>query len=129
MDPSESRPGGLFASVRRLGDSVLSLLHVRLELVAVELQEEKLRLFDLLLRVAAFVVLGVMALLSATAFIVVVFWRFSPVLTLGAITALYLIAALAIWSDLKKRISAAPLPFTDTLAELKKDAECFQDKK
>jgi|SRR6266566_5287684 len=129
MDEGESRPGGPFANVRRLCDSVLCLLQTRLGLAAVELQEEKLRLFDLLLRVAVFVVLSVLALLTATVLLVVVFWDHYPVLTLGVITAVYGLAALILWLDLKKRLDTAPPPLADTLAELKKDAECLQVKK
>src|SRR5438034_1090999 len=106
MDDSGSRPGGLLASVRRLGDSLVALLHVRVELVAVEWQEEKLRLVKLLLRVAAFVVLGVLALLTGTALIVVIFWSYSPILTLVIMTALYGLSALAVWLDLQKQVKA-----------------------
>ena len=126
MGESEARPGGPFASLRRLGDSVLGLLQTRLELAAVELHEEKLRLFDLLLRVAIFVVLSVIAIVTATALVVVLLWDYSRGWTLGVITAVYGLAALVLWLDLKKRVDTAPPPFTDTIEEFKKDAECLQ---
>lgn len=56
--------GGLAASLRRLGGSAVELLHVRLELLATEIEEEKLRLFDaLLLAGVAMLALGLGALL------------------------------------------------------------------
>jgi uncharacterized membrane protein YqjE len=132
MDDPEPKSGGLFASVCRIGDSVLALLGVRLELAALELQEEKVRLLDLLLRLAVCIVLGTLVLLSATALVVVIFVRvfhYSPVITLAVITAVYGLAALALWWDLQRRVNTAPPPFADTLAELKKDSELFRDKK
>jgi uncharacterized membrane protein YqjE len=41
--------GGLFSSVRRVADTCVSSVHNRVELLAVELQEEKIRLVRLLL--------------------------------------------------------------------------------
>ena len=129
MDEPESGAGGFFGSARRMAHSILGLFHTRLELAAVELQEETSRVFDLLLRVAAFVVVSVLALMSGTALIVVVAWDYSPVLALASVTAVYGLAALGLWVDLKKRLDTAPPPFADTLAEFKKDAECFREQK
>jgi uncharacterized membrane protein YqjE len=74
-------------------------------------------------------VLGLVALLAATALLVVIFWDYSHVLTLGVLAVVYALAALAIWLDLRKRINTAPSPFANSLAEFKKDAECLQKKK
>ena len=129
MDDPESKVGGLLASVRRIRDSVLALIPTRLELASIELQEEKTRFLDLLLRAAAVIVLGLMGLIVGTAWVVVLFWDYSPAMTLGIITIVYALGAFAFWSDLKKRLHTAPPPFADTLAEIKKDCECLQGKK
>jgi len=128
MEPSGGNGGSLFGSLRRLGDSLLGLLHARLELATVELQEEKLRLVELLLRVAAVAVLALLALMTGTALLVVLFWERHPVLALAAITAVYGTAALFLWFGVKRRLDAAPPPFSETLAEFKKDADCLRGK-
>lgn len=57
---------GLFVSLRRLGATAVELLHVRLELIVTELEQEKLRLLDaLLLAGLALIALGLGALLLA----------------------------------------------------------------
>jgi uncharacterized membrane protein YqjE len=129
MDDPEARPGGLLGSFRRIGDSVLGLLHSRLELAALEVQEEKIRLLDLLLRVAAVVVLGIMALVAATALVAVLFWDRSPVAVLVIITVVYAGATLSFWLDLKKRLKNDRPPFADSVAEFEKDLQYLRNKK
>lgn len=53
-------------SLRRLGTTVVAVLQNRLELLAVELQEERLRLFRALLVAAVVVALGFVSLATAT---------------------------------------------------------------
>ena len=128
MDENESKSAGLFDSLRRLGDSVLALAHRRLELASLELQEEKYRLIDLMLRAALLVVLGILTLVSATALVVVIFWERSPVAALAIITVLYALATLMVARSLRATIITSPPPLSDTIAELKKDRECLRDK-
>jgi uncharacterized membrane protein YqjE len=128
MGEPESRTGGLVASVRRITDSVFAILLGRFELAALELQEEKIRLLDLLLHTAVAVVLGIMSLVSATALVIVVFWDKSPVLTLSLITAVYVLGAGVSWWKLRSRVKNGMPPLADTLAEFKKDREWLQGK-
>src|SRR5437773_9628686 len=125
MDQTESKSGGFLAALRRIWDSGLALLLTRLELAILELQEERIRLVDFLLRLVALFVLATLALLTATALVVVLFWEASRVLALSILTMIYALAALALWMDLRKRLHAAPLPLAETLGEFKKDAECL----
>ena len=129
MDDPGARPGGLLGSIRRMGDGALALLGTRLELATLEFQEERIRLVDLLLRVAAIIVLGTLALVALTAFIVVALWDKAPLLTLAIVTAVYAAAAFAVAMGLKNHLQSAPPPFADTLAEFKKDTECLREKK
>ena len=125
MDQPSETEGGLFASLRRMLESVLALVQNRLQLFTVELQEEKIRLFDLLLRAAAVVVLGLMTLISVTALVVVWFWDTSPVAVLAIVTLVYGLAAVGIGYSLQQRLQRGPPPFAGTLAEFKKDRECL----
>ena len=128
MDEGESKFTGQFDSLRRLGDSLLSLLHRRLDLASLELQEEKYRLIDLLLRTAALIVLGILTLVSATALVVVCFWQRSPIATLAVVTGLYALAALLVALGIRAKLKNSPPPLSDTIAELKKDREWLRDK-
>ncbi len=66
-------PGGLFKSLRRLLDTAVGIVEVRLELFGSELEQQKLRLFDALLRAAIGLVLVSLALVLAIGFVVMLF--------------------------------------------------------
>src|SRR6266446_3656485 len=125
MDQPTEKEGGLFASLRRLLDSALALVQNRFEVFTVELQEEKIRLVDLLLRAVVVVVLGFMTLIAATALVVVWLWDSSPVAVLAIVTLLYGLTAAGMGYSLKQRLQRTPPPFASTLAEFKKDRECL----
>ena len=125
MDQPTEKEGGLFASLRRLLDSALALVQNRFEVFTVELQEEKIRLVDLLLRAVVVVVLGFMTLIAATALVVVWLWDSSPVAVLAIVTLLYGLTAAGMGFSLKQRMQRGPSPFAGTLAEFKKDRECL----
>ena len=115
----------MFASLRRLLDSALALVQNRFQVFTVELQEEKIRLVDLLLRAVVVVVLGFMTLIAATALLVVGLWDTSPVAVLAVVTLAYGLTAAGIGYSLKQRLQRGPPPFAVTLAEFKKDRECL----
>jgi uncharacterized membrane protein YqjE len=124
-DSAPNHPGGWLESLRRMGESVLALLRGRLELFGVELQEEKLRLLNLLLwmGVAA-------ALIFAGGFVAVValaFWLWTVAGYPGLIglVAACLVAALCIIMGIRRKIRNGPAPFAQTVAEFRKDAECW----
>jgi uncharacterized membrane protein YqjE len=121
--PTES--GGLFASLRRMGDVALGLIINRFELFTVELQEEKIRFFDLLLRVVAVIVLGFMTLIAGTALLVVWLWDTAPVLVLLVVTLGYAGTGGLLACSIQRRLKAGPKPFAGTLAEFRKDRECL----
>ena len=97
----------------------------RLELLAVELQEERERIlhaFLLALGVAAF---GLLAGVTLTAGIAVLLWAWSPVAVLFILTAIYAAAALCLYRRL-----AGLLRDWQTLGasldQLRKDRECME---
>lgn len=124
-DPGPTPGGGLLDSLRRLLDSVLGLIQRRLEVIALDLQAEKTRVLDLLVRAAAVIVLGLLALVAATATIVVALWDTSPVLVLAVVTVLYGAGATMLAWGIKRRLREGPKPFADTIEEFRKDRECF----
>ena len=125
MEQTRPTESGVFAALRRMCDTALKLVYNRLELFTVELQEEKLRAVDLLLRVGAIVVLGFMTLIAATALIVVWLWDISPVGVLAGVTLLYGLSAAGLGYTIHQKLQHGPRPFAGTLAEFKKDRECL----
>lgn len=117
---------GLMGSLKRLTSSLLAILATRLELLANELQEERLRLTQLLL-------LGVFAafcfgtgLILLNAFIVVLFWDDHRLAALGLLTLVYLIAGAAVAMVLRARARAGSKLFAASLAELEKDRHALR---
>jgi uncharacterized membrane protein YqjE len=70
--------GGLFERGKRALDTLLQIAQLRLELLSTELEQEKLRLFDALLRALVGLLLLGLALVGLLAFVVMAFqegWR------------------------------------------------------
>src|SRR6266496_3171162 len=126
MTESDQTSEGLFASARRLLDTGLATVQERLELFSVELKEERFRLIELLLWAAAAAFFGVMALTAVTVAVVFVFWESARAYVLGAFCLIYLTAA--VWSivKLRNKVKNGPVPFADSLSEIKKDRACLQ---
>ena len=120
------------ASLRQLGAAskhfarrLLTIGENRLELLTVEVQEERerlLRAFLLALGVAAF---GLLAGITFTAALVVLWWPCSPVAVLLTLTGLYGAAgAFLCWRLL--RLLRDWQTLSASLAQLQKDRECLE---
>ena len=129
MPSNPPPPRGVFASLRRLTDAALALLQNRVELFAVEIQEEKARLVRVLVLAAAMVLLGNMAVILGTATIVVLVGKSAQVPVLIAFSLVYAVAALAAFLALRKQLNSAPTPLKDTVSELKKDRDWLNSQK
>ncbi len=123
MDDPAGASDGVLGSLRRLLDSGLSIGQNRLELLAVELQEEKLRLVQIFILVSAVVAFALMSLTMLSLTLVVIFWESSRLAVLGGLSLLYLLATAAAWRVLSKRLGRQSAPFSGSIAEMKKDKE------
>jgi uncharacterized membrane protein YqjE len=117
------RPPGLIGSLTRLGRTAVGLLRTRLEILATEIEEERIRFSQLALVVAAIAFCVQMAVLLFVVLMVVVMWESHRVITLGIFSAGFLVAgvALALW--LRHRLRTRPRMFASTLGELGKDED------
>jgi uncharacterized membrane protein YqjE len=125
-EPGETR-GGIFASLARLLKTVLAVAQNRLELLLVEWREERWRVFDALLLAGLVLLLGAMTVLTATLAIVVVCVKADRLDLIVWLTAFYLLATLVGFWRLRRRLRNWA-PFSATLAELKKDKACWDEK-
>lgn len=116
-----SRPPGFLGSVKTLASSVLELLHVRVELFALEWHEERERAKHLLvLGVAGVLMLG-LGLLLLTFFIIVLFWDSYRLLAIGIVTALYLGGGAWCLLNIRAQVKNHPPPFATSLQEFIED--------
>lgn len=123
----ERAPGGqspgLVQSLRRLAATLVALLQTRLELLATELEEERVRLVQVLLWgciALAFLLLGVVML---TLFVVVLFWDTHRVLVSGLLAVTFIAIGLAAVAVARSRARARSRLFSASLAELANDRE------
>lgn len=114
---------GLFSSLRMLLATTVATARTRLELLQVELEEEKLRLAGIgVLAVAALFFIA-LAIVVFTFFLVVLFWDTHRVLATGLIALGYLIVGLACLAAARQRAAQKSRLFTASLAQLKADQE------
>jgi uncharacterized membrane protein YqjE len=128
MDPTSPPPDstGLLGSFRALGDTLVSGLQDRLELLSVEVQEEKFRLIQIFVWISAAVFTAMMALAFASLTVVYLFWKDAPLAALGGLTLFYVAALVAIAVAFRRYLARQPKPFAATLQELKEDSACIR---
>jgi uncharacterized membrane protein YqjE len=126
-EPGESAPG-IFASLGRLLKTLLAIAQNRLELLLVELREERWRFFDALLMAGIVLIMATMTLMAATITIVVVCVKADRLDLVVALVLLYLAGTIISFWRLRVRLKQWT-PFSATLAELKKDKACLDEEK
>ena len=113
---------GLMEALKRLVENFLAIGHARIQLLSNEVEEERLRIQQMLvygLIVLFFFGLGIIALM---AFIVMLFWD-NHVAVMGGLTALCFIIAILVWNALGRLAKEKSKLFSASLAELSKDRE------
>lgn len=128
MAERASSKEGFVQLIQRLGESFLNLIHNRTELFALEVKEEKTRLLLLLIWAGMALILTIVALLVATATIIVFCPPDARRWVLLGFGILYLLAASFTFLGFRNRLRKHPTPFHGTLEQLKKDRECLQRK-
>lgn len=116
---------GLMESLKRLVLTLTSIVSTRLELLANELQEERLRLTQMLLFALVTLFCFGIAVLLLTAFIVVLFWDEHRLAALGTLSVVFFALGALTAMLLRSRIQAKSKLFSVSLAELGKDRECL----
>ena len=128
MDEHETARPGLRSSLRRVGATILAIFQNRLELLVVELQEERIRLFNALLLLAGIVVMGALTLALGLSAAIVIVWDKFGVRGLWGLSGLGLVITLLAYWRLRVWLKNWPL-LAGTLAELRKDRNSLEAKK
>ncbi len=129
MAAESKPPAGLLASLLSAAESVFALARTRIELLTVELQHEKVRVIDLLLRAALAAILFLMALGTLTAGVIYLLWPLSPLAAFAGLTFLYGGGAAWILIGIRSELKHGPRPLAGTLAEFEKDCACFRTRR
>jgi uncharacterized membrane protein YqjE len=122
--PSDN--GARLADVsKRLVQRALVICENRVELLMVEVQEERERLLRAILLALGAAVFGLSACIALTVVIVVALWHQSPMAALLILTALYAGAALFLYGRVSRLLRGwQTLPAT--IDQLRKDRECLE---
>lgn len=121
-------PSGIVASLKRIGDRLLAIVAGRLQLLSIELQEEKLRALDLLLWLAVGFGLCLIGLVMAGVAVALFVEALLGVGGLAVVAVAILGGAAGIFWHVRNKLKTGPPPFAQTIAELKKDRECLRPK-
>ena len=113
----------LGAAVSRIGATLVAMVHTRLELAAVEAQEEARRLLGYLAWTMLAVFLGAGAAMLAALFVILIFWDSYRLLAVGGMAVLFALAGVVIFSRVRASFDARPSMFEATLGELRNDVE------
>lgn len=114
--------GGVMNSLRRMAASLVGLARTRIELFAVELQEEKLRAITLLLWLSLGLALGMAGVLVAIGALALWLWQRAGYLGLAGLAGGVLVIAGVIFACIRLQLIRGPLPFAGTVEEFRKDA-------
>ena len=111
----------IFESVGRLGSTLVDMVHTRLELAAIEVEEESQRMLGFLLfALLALVLFGVAFILLAF-LVIVIFWDTHRVAAVAGMAALFGVAGAIISMKVKSGFANKPRLLGNTIEELRKD--------
>ena len=123
MAEPEDRVSG---PVRRLSASLISLGRIRLELLAIEVHEEKGRVASLLLWSLLTALLVGFGAFFAAVFVTVALWDTNRLAALGVSTLLFLGVALVGAMRLRRLIGGGSTLFSSSIAELREDSAALR---
>lgn len=110
-------------SVSRLAGTFIGILQTRLELIAIEVEEESLRFFSyFFFALAAMFCIG-MVLLLGVLLIVVIYWDSHRVPVLVSLMAFFALSSALIMLGVRKHYRMKPRMLSHTLTELSRDIE------
>ena len=126
MAPAVENLGQFVDASKHFARSLFTTGENRLELLIVEVQEERERLLHAILLALGVAALGFLALLALNVAIVVLLWNVSRVAVLLGFTGLYGVGAIYLYQRLTGLLQDWK-SFSATLDQLRKDRACLED--
>jgi len=124
METTTDNLRGMADTSKRLFARLATIVDVRLELLTIELQEERVRLLRGVLLALGATMLGFLAGVALTIAAAIFFWDYSPAMVVLALALLY--GGCAAWlygGFVRLQRDWRTLP--DTIDQLRKDCECL----
>jgi uncharacterized membrane protein YqjE len=118
---------GLLGSLQGLSNGLIGTVHDRLELLSIELHEEKFRLIQIFIWISAAIFTGMMAITFASITVVYLFPDESRLKAVAALAGLYTLGVILIIVGFKRYLAKQPKPFEATIHELKDDLHVSAD--
>ncbi|MCO6059399.1 phage holin family protein [Pseudomonas sp. MOB-449] len=118
-----AQESGRGPSPKRLGASLLGLLHGHVELFGIELQEQKANSLYLLLLGGLTLIFATLLLIGLSGLVLMLLWENWRFEALGGLCLFYLLATLYCGIRLRAAVDDEKSPFSATLEELARDRE------
>ena len=125
MEPAAANPGPFVAASKHFARRLLTIGENRLELLMLEMQEARERLLRAILLALGVATLGLLAAITLTGALVILFSDVSPAVVLLVMTALYGGTAALLYRRLTILIRDWE-NFPATLDQLRKDHACLE---
>jgi uncharacterized membrane protein YqjE len=123
--PDSTSPG-LLNSVRELADGLVGSVQDRLALLAVEFQEEKFRLIQQFLWLAAIFFSGLLAIAFVSLTIIYCCQGTARLVALIVLTVIYVAALITALLGARRHFARESRPFAATLNEITRDRSCIR---
>jgi uncharacterized membrane protein YqjE len=123
MAANNSHAPGLPTLLGKIARTGMGAVLNRGELLAVEWQEERQRLIEMMAWTVGWLFFAVMGMVMLTATIILLVPEDKRVYVTGAFTVLYFATAVWVWFILRKLIRQEA--FEESLGQIRKDAECL----
>lgn len=121
-----AQPSGLFTSISTLLGTLLGIAQTRLELLANELEEQRMHFVTLVFYGMLMLFFFGVGLILLTLLIISFYWESHRILALCIVTASYLSIALALAISISVQVRKKPKLFAVSLSELSKDYDALE---
>jgi len=117
---------GIVRSGKRMLAILVGMARTRLNLLAIEIMQEKSRIWLLLILTALVLLFAFMALLTFSLLVVVAFWDDNRLVAIGCLLAFYVAATVVTLFFLRQKSKIGSSLFAGTLGELSKDSDALE---
>lgn len=121
--PAQQRPERLAVSLRGFAASLIEIIHVRFELITVEVREEALRLTELLVYGALAIAFLTFGIAFFAVLLTVLLWDSHRLLVLTLFSTLFITLGLVAGVVARARVIEGTRLFASSLEELKRDRD------
>ena len=118
--------GGLLQSIRHLAQTLVGAARTRLEILATEIEEERVRLEQLLLVALAAAFCLALGVVLCVALVVLCYWDTHRLAAVGMFASAFLAAGVVFGLILRGKAKTRPKPFAITRGELAKDRDLLR---